>query len=59
MVQLNQNFINTIAQELPAHLSMDDFISACDRPLRRSIRVNTLKISSEAFVRLMQPKGWH
>ncbi|MGL5666848.1 MAG: hypothetical protein ACRDD9_12045, partial [Shewanella sp.] len=47
MVQLNQNFINTIAQELPAHLSMDDFIAACSRPLRRSIRVNTLKISSE------------
>ncbi|MGL4893771.1 MAG: 16S rRNA (cytosine(1407)-C(5))-methyltransferase RsmF [Shewanella sp.] len=58
MVQLNQNFINTIAQELPAHLSMDDFISACDRPLRRSIRVNTLKITSDAFQRLMQPKGW-
>ena len=58
MVQLNQNFISTIAQELPAHLSMDDFIAACSRPLRRSIRVNTLKISSEDFKRLMQPKGW-
>lgn len=58
MVQLNQNFINTIAQELPAHLSMDDFIAACSRPLRRSIRVNTLKISSEDFKQLMQPKGW-
>lgn len=58
MVQLNQNFINTITQELPAHLSMDDFIAACDRPLRRSIRVNTLKISSDDFKTLMQPKGW-
>ena len=58
MVQLNQNFINTIAQELPAHLSMDDFIDYCGRPLRRSIRVNTLKISSDDFIRLMQPKGW-
>lgn len=58
MVQLNQNFINTIAQELPPHLSMDDFIAACARPLRRSIRINTLKISCDDFKRLMQPKGW-
>ena len=58
MVQLNQNFIDTITQELPAHLSMDEFIAACDRPLRRSIRVNTLKISSDDFKTLMQPKGW-
>lgn len=58
MVQLNQNFINTIAQELPLHLSMDDFIAACARPLRRSIRINTLKISCDDFKRLMQPKGW-
>ncbi|MBP7662612.1 MAG: 16S rRNA (cytosine(1407)-C(5))-methyltransferase RsmF, partial [Shewanella sp.] len=55
MVQLNQNFIDTITQELPAHLSMDEFIAACDRPLRRSIRVNTLKISSDDFKTLMQP----
>lgn len=58
MVQLNQNFINTIAQELPSHLSMAEFTAACARPLRRSIRVNTLKISSDEFKRLMQPKGW-
>lgn len=58
MVQLNQNFINTIAQELPSHLSMDEFVAACARPLRRSIRVNTLKISSDDFKTLMQPKGW-
>ncbi|MGL6121743.1 MAG: 16S rRNA (cytosine(1407)-C(5))-methyltransferase RsmF, partial [Shewanella sp.] len=58
MVQLNQNFIDTITQELPAHLSMAEFIAACDRPLRRSIRVNTLKISSDDFKTLMQPKGW-
>lgn len=58
MVQLNQNFINTIAQELPSYLSMDEFVAACARPLRRSIRVNTLKISSDDFKTLMQPKGW-
>ena len=35
---------------MPAHLSFDDFIAACQRPLRRSIRVNTLKISVGAFL---------
>lgn len=58
MVQINQNFINTIAQDLPAHLSIDEFIAACARPLRRSIRVNTLKISSADFIARMQTKGW-
>lgn len=58
MVQINQNFINTIAQDLPAHLSMDEFIAACARPLRRSIRVNTLKISSADFIAHMHTKGW-
>ena len=58
MVQLNQNFIDTITQELPAHLSMDEFIAACDRPLRRSIPGQYLKISSDDFKTLMQPKGW-
>lgn len=43
---------------LPAHLSFDDFVAACQRPLRRSIRVNTLKISVGAFLDLVSPYGW-
>ena len=43
---------------LPSHLSLDDFIAACQRPLRRSIRVNTLKISVEDFLALVAPYGW-
>ncbi|WP_110456158.1 16S rRNA (cytosine(1407)-C(5))-methyltransferase RsmF [Shewanella algidipiscicola] len=58
MVQLNQNFINSIAKDMPEHLSMEDFIAYSDKPLRPSIRVNTLKISAGHFVALMQPKGW-
>lgn len=45
-------------EALPAHLSMDDFIAACQRPLRRSIRVNTLKISVEDFLALVSPYRW-
>lgn len=43
---------------LPAHLSFDDFIAACQRPLRRSLRVNTLKITVEDFLTLVAPYGW-
>ncbi len=45
-------------EALPSHLSLDDFIAACQRPLRRSIRVNTLKISVEDFLTLVSPYGW-
>lgn len=43
---------------LPSHLSLDDFIAACQRPLRRSIRVNTLKISVGDFLALVSPYNW-
>lgn len=45
-------------EALPAHLSFDDFVAACQRPLRRSIRVNTLKTSVGAFLDLVSPYGW-
>ncbi|MDF0535279.1 16S rRNA (cytosine(1407)-C(5))-methyltransferase RsmF [Shewanella yunxiaonensis] len=58
MVQLNQNFINNIAQELPSQLSLEEFIAFCDKPLRPSLRVNTLKIDSASLLERMQAKGW-
>lgn len=45
-------------EALPSHLSLDDFIAACQRPLRRSIRVNTLKISVDDFLTLVSPNNW-
>ncbi len=45
-------------EALPSHLSLDDFIAACQRPLRRSIRVNTLKISVDDFLALVAPYNW-
>ncbi|MEE3661395.1 16S rRNA (cytosine(1407)-C(5))-methyltransferase RsmF [Brenneria sp. g21c3] len=51
-------FLSAIQSIMPARLSMDDFIAACQRPLRRSIRVNTLKISTEAFLQLAAPYQW-
>lgn len=45
-------------EAMPAHLSFDDFLAACQRPLRRSIRVNTLKITVADFLALVAPYGW-
>ncbi|MFT5788543.1 MAG: 16S rRNA (cytosine1407-C5)-methyltransferase [Shewanella sp.] len=59
MAHFNQNFINSIEQDLPSHLTMEDFITFSSKPLRPSIRVNTLKITAADFIELMTPKGWH
>lgn len=58
-VYLPDAFLQEMASILPAHLNMDDFIAACQRPLRKSIRVNTLKISVTDFLQCAQDKGWN
>ncbi|OSN06538.1 16S rRNA (cytosine(1407)-C(5))-methyltransferase RsmF [Lonsdalea britannica] len=55
---LSAEFIDATQRIMPSHLSMDDFIAACQRPLRRSIRVNTLKISVADFCTLASAHGW-
>lgn len=55
---LPEHFLRHIADIMPTHLSMDAFVASCRRPLRRSIRVNTLKISVPDFVTRMAPLGW-
>ncbi len=43
-------FLTQMREAMPSTLSFDEFISACQRPLRRSIRINTLKISVADFL---------
>lgn len=57
-VFLPDEFLAQMREAMPAHLAFDDFIAACQRPLRRSIRVNTLKISVADFLTLVAPYGW-
>ncbi|ELZ9928090.1 16S rRNA (cytosine(1407)-C(5))-methyltransferase RsmF [Cronobacter malonaticus] len=57
-VCLPEAFLDVMREAMPAGLAMDDFIAACQRPLRRSIRVNTLKISVAAFLAQVAPYGW-
>ncbi|WP_420798212.1 16S rRNA (cytosine(1407)-C(5))-methyltransferase RsmF [Enterobacter soli] len=57
-VFLPEQFLAQMREAMPSHLSFDDFIAACQRPLRRSIRVNTLKISVIDFLALVSPYNW-
>jgi 16S rRNA (cytosine1407-C5)-methyltransferase len=43
---------------LPAHLNIEELVAACRRPLRRAIRINTLKISVEDFLLIANKKNW-
>lgn len=53
-----EHFIDDVKTYLPNHLKLDDFINACRRPLRKSIRVNTLKITVEDFIKKAEQKNW-
>lgn len=57
-VYFPDEFLAQMREAMPAHLSFDAFLAACQRPLRRSIRVNTLKITVDDFLRLVSPYGW-
>jgi len=52
-------FFAHIQEEHPDPDNFADFIASCNRPLRLSIRVNTLKISVAEFKTLASKHGWH
>nr|WP_234418611.1 16S rRNA (cytosine(1407)-C(5))-methyltransferase RsmF [Dongshaea marina] len=43
---------------MPEGLDFNDFIESCQRPLRRSIRINTLKTDVASFLTHAKNKGW-
>lgn len=51
-------FLDATRAIMPDHLSIDDFIAICQQPLRRSLRVNTLKISVADFLALVEDYDW-
>ncbi|MEJ2765576.1 16S rRNA (cytosine(1407)-C(5))-methyltransferase RsmF [Photobacterium sp. MCCC 1A19761] len=57
-IHLPEAYLEQIRQIMPEHLSMDEFIACCKTPLRRSIRVNTLKISVADFLARVADKDW-
>ncbi len=58
MLQLPENFLRHIQNQAPSQFCMQAFIDACGRPLKRSVRVNTLKCSLEDFQSIANEKGW-
>lgn len=57
-ISLPEDFIASMAKILPDSTQLADFIAACQRPLRKSIRVNTLKISVADFRQRAAEKNW-
>jgi 16S rRNA (cytosine1407-C5)-methyltransferase len=53
-----QAFIDKMTHILPANLNIDELVAACRRPLRRAIRVNTIKISVVRFLEIANRKDW-
>ncbi|WP_267431720.1 16S rRNA (cytosine(1407)-C(5))-methyltransferase RsmF [Erwinia psidii] len=51
-------FLAQMRELLPDADQFDQFIASSQQPLRRSLRVNTLKISVADFLHLVAPYGW-
>ena len=51
-------FFTHIRKQHPDPNKFSDFLSACQRPLRKSLRVNTLKISVADFRLLAEKRSW-
>ncbi|KHE00830.1 16S rRNA (cytosine(1407)-C(5))-methyltransferase RsmF [Pantoea sp. BS_4] len=52
------DFLDLMRQSLPDEASLQQFIDISQQPLRRSLRVNTLKISVSAFLAQTAHYGW-
>ncbi len=57
-IHLPDSFLTCIQETLPADLNLNDFIEICQQPLRKSIRVNTLKISVTDFLARIAHLKW-
>ncbi|WP_354625581.1 16S rRNA (cytosine(1407)-C(5))-methyltransferase RsmF [Psychromonas sp. MME2] len=55
---LPQAFVDKMTTILPTHLDIQDLINISHIPLRRAIRVNTLKISVDKFKQRATEQGW-
>ena len=57
-VKIDPEFIRYLSGRLPDPNTLADVIAACQRPLRKSIRVNTLRISVESLRIKLSQQGW-
>ena len=52
------DFLQLMQQMLPDNAEFEKFITISQQPLRRSLRVNTLKISVDDFLQRIAPMNW-
>lgn len=52
------DFLTLMRQSLPDETAFAQFVAICQQPLRRSVRVNTLKISVADFLSQTAHYGW-
>lgn len=57
-VYFPQAFLDQMQQLLPDNTEYQRFLAISEKPLRRSLRVNTLKISVTDFLALVAPYQW-
>jgi len=53
-----ESFLTVMREALPDSSAFEAFIAISQQPLRRSLRVNTLKISVADFLQLVAPYNW-
>ena len=51
-------FIEDVKSYIPDHLKIEDFIATCQTPLKRAVRVNTLKMSTKEFEQECAQRNW-
>ena len=53
-----QTFIDDVESYIPNHLSIDDYLASCKKPLRTAVRVNTKKMSVDSFKQYAAQNDW-
>ncbi len=51
-------FVDDVESYIPSHLSIDDYLASCKKPLRTAIRVNTKKMSVDSFKQYADQNDW-
>ncbi|GAA4358115.1 16S rRNA (cytosine(1407)-C(5))-methyltransferase RsmF [Kangiella marina] len=58
MAQISQHFIEHIEKQLPQHISLEELLAACQRPLRKSVRANLLKTTTSELRDQFEKAGY-
>ncbi|WP_223668652.1 16S rRNA (cytosine(1407)-C(5))-methyltransferase RsmF [Kangiella shandongensis] len=58
MAKISEDFIQHMSQQLRNSEQLESLLSACRRPLRKSVRANRLKTTSQELKQLLENKGY-